>query len=113
MIERLRSIWSSLQHHARYQRTWGTAVGRDCIDLDISLAKWLGERMTFMAKNTNSHPINYADGDAWSDDLKRHGRALLQYAAPHKETSDADDEVNRNAQAAVYFVAQQLPHLSD
>ncbi len=43
----------SRESDTRYAATWGTEMGQDCITLKISLAKWLGPRLLFLAENTH------------------------------------------------------------
>lgn len=90
---------------------WKTAVGRDCANLNTSLCRWLGERLTFMSKHTHGHPPKYTF-DEWTHTLAKHGEALTTYASP---TGDGSDDVNeyRNAQNAMFFVTRNLGDLWD
>ena len=44
---------------------WETdPIGKDCINLDISLAKWLAIRLQFLAENTHGWPhLNDNEGE--------------------------------------------------
>ena len=98
----------------RYARTWGSPIGQDCISLDISLCKWLGERMIFLAEHTNSYHPDYTY-ESWAGNLTQHGYALLAY---HDHWNDHDDDkptvdYHLKAQAAMLFVAANLGHFWD
>lgn len=106
-----------------YERTWGTPVGQDCIDLCSSLPRWLGERLTFLGNHTSSCPMSYAEafGDAgtivWKGDLIRKGAALTRAATLDEydlELSDSDiEKVKTEAQKALRWAADNLQSLWD
>jgi hypothetical protein len=112
-----------------YKSTWGTRLGKDCISLDCSLAEWLGARLLFLAQHAHGYPGSYItetdthgnptdEADAagfarWKDELTTHGQALLTYASD-KHKGDVDDAaLERDAQAAMHWVADMLPNLWD
>jgi len=92
---------------------WETPMGKDCVSLDITLCKWLGERMIFLSEHTNSYHPDY-DHISWTARLAEHGRALLAY---HDHWLDHDDkptvDFHLRAQSAMLFVAQNLGHFWD
>jgi hypothetical protein len=86
-----------------------TDIGKDCINLDLSTCKWLGERMVALSENCNTYPYRFPTKDDWTYALKANGEALLGYynsrSVSHKEL--------RNAQEAFRFFAEHLPHMWD
>lgn len=90
---------------------WKSAVGRDCVDLQTSLAYWLGERLKFLGENTHGHPPKYTF-DEWTNTLTTHGKALLNYAAKASEGQSETPDY-RDAQNALFFVTRNLGHLWD
>lgn len=96
----------------RYASTWGTPVGQDCISLDITLAKWLGERMIFLSEHSNSYHPDY-DHISWTARLAEHGRALVAYENHFQAEHDEQEAIRLKAQVAMMFVASHLGHLWD
>jgi hypothetical protein len=106
-----------------YDKTWGSPVGQDCIDLCSALPRWLGERLTFMGKHTNIAPIGYHDvfGDeaaiVWKGDLIRKGAALTRAANLNEYDTDLSDsdiaDVKIEAQKALRWAADRLHSLWD
>ena len=107
------------RHQKQYNETWGSKIGRDCIDFDQSLCRWLGERLSFLAQHANScpahaelYPPNMPTSEHfshWQAQLKHHGAALLIYAEHGTEKDDA----TQNAQEALKFIADHLKVLWD
>ena len=91
---------------------WATPVGQDCISLDTTLAKWLGERMIFLSEHANSYHADY-DAVGWSARLAEHGRALLAYSDHFNAKPDEVEAVRLKGQIAMLFVAQNLGSLWD
>ena len=87
-------------HDIHYQKTWGTPLGQDCIDFDTSLARWLGDRLEFLSKHTNTHPTNYDTLEHWHKDLSHHGNTLQKYAQNSTEI--------KNAREAMRWVAEHF-----
>jgi hypothetical protein len=89
--------WRAVSAVDDYDKTWGSPVGQDCIDLCSALPRWLGERLTFLGKHTNSAPIGYHDtfGDeaaiVWKGDLIRKGAALTRAANLNEYDTDLSD----------------------
>ncbi|MCV6585579.1 MAG: hypothetical protein OIF47_08590 [Marinibacterium sp.] len=104
-----------LTHRLRYRRTWGSRIGRDCVDLDRSLCRWLGDRMMFLSRHTNTCPI----GDApYPDDLPAtdrlmHWRALLGQHGAALQGYASDGSGRDAAVQALRFVANHLGQLWD
>lgn len=106
-----------------YDKTWGSPVGQDCIDLCSALPRWLGERLTFLGKHTNSAPMGYHDtfGDeaaiVWKGDLIRKGAALTRAANLNEYDTDLSDsdiaDVKIEAQKALRWTADRLQSLWD
>src|SRR5262245_16629349 len=92
-----------------YERTWGTAIGQDCINLNETLARWLGERLVFLADHTTT--VKPDAEEPWSDSLRRNGKALLVYAGKANPTA-ADDGLGE-AKRALEWVAKNLQSLWD
>jgi len=99
----------------RYASTWGTPVGQDCISLDTTLCKWLGERMIFLSEHANGYPEDYSY-ESWTGRLAQHGYALIAYhdhwSNPSKDDTPTVD-YHLRAQSAMLFVAQNLGHFWD
>lgn len=94
-----------------YDSTWGTPMGQDCISLDTSLCLWLGDRLVFLAKHTQSHPGDQTH-EGWCAALIENGERLLVWA--NHFHNEADEPVAyRDAQSAMRWVAEHLGHLWD
>jgi hypothetical protein len=92
-----------------YERTWGTPIGQDCINLNQALASWLGERLVFLANHTTTVKPDAAE--PWADCLRRNGEALLQYVAM---ASTAEKGVGLDeAKRALEWVATNFEKLWD
>ena len=91
---------------------WKTTVGRDAANLHRSLAKWLGERLIFLAKQTQGHPPRFTF-DEWVNTLAKHGEAMLTYAQDDYEDDEEETTAYRNAQNAMFFVTRNLGDLWD
>ncbi|ABA03523.1 hypothetical protein Nwi_0256 [Nitrobacter winogradskyi Nb-255] len=87
-----------------YKKTWGTPLGQDCIDLHETLARWLGERLVFLADHTTTVTPDAAE--PWHEALRRNGEALLRYAA---EWPEGEGEAKRSLE----WVARNLESLWD
>lgn len=116
---------------------WETDVGKDCIELDISLCRWLSDRLLFLSEqpkgvNDSWHPeISSFDERVrmWADSLCQHAKALREYAecrsdkpssgdAPSGPQSWEDEREKQElrlkaAQYAIRFVADNLHQLWD
>jgi hypothetical protein len=77
-----------------YSDKWGTPIGKDCISLNTSLCKWLGDRLIHLGTHTNGFPIpdgfhpngmDLLDDDTllrmWKSALLKHGHALVAITA--------------------------------
>lgn len=99
-----------------YKATWGTPIGKDCISLDTSLCKYLGDRLAFLAEYTTSHPCGYSE-KRWKRELADNAQALMAWAN-HFATDYAGNyaqeaEDCKNAQRAMRWVARNLGKLWD
>lgn len=91
--------------------TWGTSVGQDCISLDTSLCRWLGERLLFLSEHTQSHPFGW-EYEKWKATLEANGQHLLVWA--DRSNNDVDEaQAYAEAQGAMRWVAEHLGHLWD
>jgi len=101
---------------AEYKATWGTPIGKDCVSLDTTLCKWLGDRLVFSAAHASGHPLRYSH-KRWKRELSENGNALLVWAN-HYDTDygtnhDKETEDYANAQRALRWVARKLGNLWD
>lgn len=94
----------------RYDRTWGTPIGQDCINLDVSLTRWLGERLMFMGAYTQSYPSDFENLKAWQVALQGNATRLLAYADAAAQDCKPSYEVTRDS---LRWVAEYLPALWD
>jgi hypothetical protein len=90
-----------------------TDIGKDCINLDLSTCKWLGERMLAWSENCNTHPSRFPTKDDWTYALKANGEALLGYYNSRSELEDFSHKKLRNAQEAFRFFADHLLYMWD
>ncbi len=90
---------------------WKTDIGKDCINLNMSLCKWLGERLAFLAEHNMSIPIGYGD-DRYKADLTKYSKALLAYNERSEEFED-ESLLILNAKDALHWTAMMLPTLWD
>jgi len=97
----------------RYNRLWTSPLGKDCVSLDTSLCKWLGDRLIFLATYTQSAPIGHTDM-RWRRELAEHGQALLAWDN-HFELDAEQEEAAAyaHAQKAMRWVATHLGKLWD
>lgn len=103
LIEKIKRRW-------RYRTTWGTPLGKDCINLDASLCEWLGPRLLFLAEHGQS-----TFGDAKQAKLKMHGEDLLKYPCGlgNDLTMDEQRERVEDAKRALAWVSRNLVGLWD
>lgn len=95
-----------------YDKTWGTPIGQDCINLDTSLAEWLGARLLFMAQHGHSYPLRYKTIEDYRADLTCHGNALTAYAKDKYDTEDEALLIDK-ATEAMQFVTDNFATLWD
>lgn len=94
-------------------KPWETPVGKDCVDLGYTLAKFLGTRLQFLAEHTNSMPMGYEEcPQRWSNELRMHGEILEAYAMAQACGYQHDDML-RDAKASIKWVADNLNDLWD
>ncbi len=93
-----------------YKNTWGTPLGQDCIDLDWTLARWLGERLVFLSYHNTGFPSGTEDNqpyksiEDWQSDLHKYGVVLQKYGQPDRE----EEVPYEKAQEAMRWVADHL-----
>jgi hypothetical protein len=100
-------------HDENYAKTWGTDIGQDSLSLNVSLAKWLGPRLVFLAENTTSlAPGAFENEEAhkqatklFLEQMTMHGNVLIEYG----ENEENDIE----AKTAMFWVAENFVHLWD
>jgi hypothetical protein len=90
------------ESNLRYAANWGTEIGQECITLKVSLAKWLGPRLLFLAQHTHRGTAQLRE---FADAMAVHGRALVVYG----ESGDGEPE----AAIAMRWVADHLSSLWD
>ena len=94
-------------------KPWETPMGRDCIDFGSTLAKFVGQRLQFLAEHTNSCPMGYEDyPKRWSNDLRLHGQILEAYAMASACGYQCDDMLE-DAKGSLKWVADNLSDLWD
>jgi hypothetical protein len=107
-----------------YEATWGSPVGKDCVDLCSTLPRWLGERLLFLGTHSSGAPASYylASGEdaehalgSWTHDLTKHGTALsLVGNLSNLDLTIAEEEkAHADAEAAMLWVAANLTKLWD
>ena len=92
---------------------WVGPVGADAITLKVSIAKWLGPRLVFLAENTTSAAPGQYESErlfqeatkAYLADMHRHGEALVAYAE-----TEVDEKA---AHLAMHWVAENFVSLCD
>lgn len=94
-----------------FSTKWNTPIGRDCVDLHSTLARWLGERLIFLADNAQGYPARMTF-DEWTHKLRDSGLALLAYAM-EAEDAAIERDTHRAAQTAMMFVTRNLGNLWD
>lgn len=106
---------------------WDTKVGRDCVSLDMSLARWLSERLLFLSEHGTGVPVKFIDELSenmevdteqahalWKHELAFVGVGLERYANYHNEDDERAAELAvAHGQNAMRWVAKWLPHLWD
>ena len=92
-------------------KPWETPVGKDCVDLGYTLAKFLGTRLQFLAEHTHSYPPQY-EHQYWVNVLRMHGEILEAYAMAQACGYQHDDML-RDAKASIKWVADNLNDLWD
>ena len=96
-----------------YDKIWGTKVGKDCIDLKKSLARWLGKRLKHLGKHTHGSPMGCSESD-WEEALRYHGAALLAYSKIQVDMGvDEIDARREGARDALQWVADHFEDLWD
>lgn len=106
---------------------WKTKVGRDCVSLDTSLARWLSARLLFLSEHTTGVPVQFMQELAgrmevdteqahalWKHELAFAGVGLERYAKHHEEEDARAEELTiAHGQNAMRWVAKWLPDLWD
>lgn len=101
--------------HQRLSQGWDqTSVW----SLDTHLTKILGAQLTYMAEIAHGwHPSpEHPTFEDWTNQLHQHGAALSHYAVnfhDYRDTDRDDKATLANAQAALHWVADNLPALWD
>lgn len=99
-------------------RTWQRArrgwAHEDTWSLDWFLARAVGGALVHMADHAISYPGrgDYTTHQAWVADLRKHGRALLEYPGTTEQLNGAEDHAV-NARAAMHWVADNFTDLWD
>ena len=110
-------------------------IGKDCINLNTTLARWLSIRLQFLGDNTNGWPITFYFGEDdeasqeeydrqyrnWRIELWDTAKALKDYAdmMEGKGTVDEFDESGKaekiisDAKKAIQWVADNFTNLWD
>ena len=107
-----------------YDATWGSPVGKDCVDLCSTLPCWLGDRLMFLGEHTSGAPASYysASGEdaehalgSWTHDLTKHGAALslVGNLSNLELTIDEEKKAHADAEEAMLWVAINLGNLWD
>lgn len=94
------------------EKPWSTRIGKDTVDLDMSLAKWLGRRLGFLARHSHSHPAHY-ESNEWKQTLFTHAFFLLEYAKLRRDQTDVTkyDVFVAKAKEAIKFCSEELDNL--
>lgn len=103
---------------------WKTKVGRDCVSLDTALARWLGERLTFLAKHSNGVPQQFIEvrgiadtdmaHDQWRKEMREAGEVLSKYGKVYDlDTVEEAQAVTVKAVEAMEWVAEWFLGLWD
>lgn len=107
---------------------WSSKVGHDCVSLDTALCRWLGKRLSHLAKHSTGVPQDYIDlvksmqdidrdtkfyHKCWKREMSASGEALTRYGNIHHEGGEDTPEVLDDAQSAMRWVAKWLPNLWD
>lgn len=104
---------------------WKTKVGRDCVSLDTALARWLGERLTFLAKHSNGVPQAFIEErqiantdeahDQWRKEMREAGETLTRYGTNMYDIDDVEDRavLALDAVEAMEWVAKYFLGLWD
>tara|TARA_R110000822_G_scaffold288395_1_gene409722 strand:- start:230 stop:625 length:396 start_codon:yes stop_codon:yes gene_type:complete len=96
-----------------YEDKWGGPIGSDCINLNSSLAEWLGTRMVHLAKYSNSYPHSFRSIEVYNEYLNMHGNALLDYSKDDSSFTTEGAIIAYKAKDAMHWVANNLETLWD
>ena len=99
-------------------------IGKDCINLNTTLARWLALRLQFLGDNTNGWPITFCLGCASQEEYDRQYRnwriELWDTAKALKDYADADGNFDteyeirtERVQKAIQWVADNFTNLWD
>ena len=99
-------------NRGKYAATWGTPIGKDCISLDTSLSRWLGERLTFLGEHTTSAPLGW-EHEGWKAKLHEMGGHMSAWAGHYDLSAQEQAQAYTNAQEAMRWVADNLELLWD
>jgi len=95
-----------------YKDTWGTPVGKDCVSLDTTMCRWLGERLVFLSLHTSGRAIGFSE-KRWKEELYANGIALVRWAHHYDLSADKQTVLYKGAQGALRWVARNLGRLWD
>ena len=95
-------------------------IGKDCINLDITLANWLAPRLKFLSENTHGWP--HVEGHEettdklfkyWKNDLRITAKALQDYADAGGNFCAEEEDRTEQVQKAMQWVADNFTNLWD
>lgn len=107
---------------------WDTKLGRDCVSLDTALCRWLGKRLSYLAKHSNAVPVSYIDAckfesgaegfdelyhECWKREMSAAGESLTRYCNMFQMESAEVTAAIADGREAMRWVAKWLPDLWD
>jgi len=99
-----------------YNTIWNSEVGKDCVNLNDSLARWLTNRLMHLSLYGNTHP-EHLSPKAWELKLQFTASALHQYNLVRngqiKISGSEYEDVRTNAKKAIHWVADNFDSLFD
>lgn len=97
----------------RINRGWDD---RDVWQMDTTMTKSIGAQLIALANTAHGWPgtEEFPHADDWTNVLRHHGHALLNYATnKHEYEGQTYEKMSEAAQEALYWVADHLGHLWD
>ena len=105
-----------MKDNHEYATIWKSDIGKDCVNLNDSLARWLTKRLMHLSLYGNTHPEHLLP-KAWELKLRLTAARLHQYNLVRLgavEISGSEyEEVRAEAKKALHWVADNFDSLFD
>ena len=107
-------IAEALKENHDYKAIWKGKIGKDCVNLNNSLAKWLSKRLLHLSIYGNTVP-EHLSAKAWELKLRFNAVALYRYHQVKIGSIDPSaseyEDIVKDGESAIHWVAENLENL--